>query len=148
MANRAARDLQVCPRFIRQMMEGRIVQTELARRLDRTQGYVSKVLAGVQPVPLDEVETWAAALELTADQAALFARYAIRSYGAPCANDLVDALDDAKARMDALDREVAAQAVTIDTLKRYSESLEAERNALRAELAAYRATDEERRRSV
>jgi transcriptional regulator with XRE-family HTH domain len=134
MPTRGSRDPLVCPRFIRQMM-GELSQTALADRLGMTQGFVSKVLSGQQPVALEAVEAWSAALELTADQAALLTRYAIRSYGPACANDLVDALDEAKLRQDALDGELATLRTTVEVQKRYAEALERELANLRGPAA-------------
>lgn len=139
------REAPVCVRFLRQMMDGRgILQKALADRLGVTQGFISKVLTGTQPLPLDDTAAWAEALELSADQAALLNRYAIRSYGPACAVELLDAIDTATARQDALEREVAALTTAIDATKRYAEALERELAAFRAE----RDAAAERRRSV
>ncbi len=136
----------VCPRFIAEMMAGRgITQAVLADRSGRTQGFVSKVLAGLQPVPWDDLDAWSTALELAPEQATLLKRYAIRSYGPACANEIVDALDHARAQLDALSREVETTASALESTKRYAEAIEREAAGLRGELAALRATGVERR---
>lgn len=123
----------ICPRFIEEMRRSRnLSQVDLAERVGTSQGFVSNVLSGERPVPDEQMDAWMDALELTQEQRALFKRYAIRSYAAPCANEFLDALDDTNARLQALERELAATNTAFETMKRYSEALERENAALRA----------------
>lgn len=140
----APRDSLACARFIREMMTNRgISQSELARRLDMaSQGFVSLVLSGERQIPHDDTRRWMAALELNAEQQALFKRYAIRSYGTPCANEFVDALDDANARLDSLSREVATTAQAFEAMKKYAEALERELASHREAAATDRGSSE------
>jgi transcriptional regulator with XRE-family HTH domain len=134
-----SRDPMIAPRFIADQMAARgLKQESLAERLGTSQGYVSNVLNGVRPVALDDIERWADALELSPEARSLFQRYCIRSYGPPCANECVDALDNARAELAALGREVETLRTTVEVQGRYAESLERENATLRAERDALR----------
>jgi transcriptional regulator with XRE-family HTH domain len=128
----------VCARFVREVMTNReLTQLEVARRLGHdNNGLVAAVLGGKRPIPWDDLDRWAAALELSPEQTRLLKRYAIKSYGPACAVDFLDALDEAQARIGALDAEQVGTAKRVETLERYAEALERENAELRARLQA------------
>ncbi len=129
----SARDALVCQRFVRELMRSRdgITQAVLAERLSTSQGFVSNVLAGERPIPWDDLPRWADALDMTHEQRALFKRYAIRSYGSTLANEFLDELDNAQARLNALERELGSTITALDAVKKYAERLELENISLR-----------------
>lgn len=121
--------------FARTMMDARdIRQTELAARTGRTQGFISKVLAGTAPVPWDDLPAWEAALRLTPAQAALLRRYAVLAYGADCMVAVIADLDAATARAATAEGELAVLRDTADSWRRYAEALEREVAEAKAQL--------------
>lgn len=90
-----------------------IRQAEPGRAIDSAQGYLSKVLAGTKPPPMDRIEAWATALGLTgADRERFIDLAAIAHLPAEVQPRFVDMLNR-MAHADERERELAREVVEL-----------------------------------
>ncbi len=98
-------DWEACARFIRDVMERKkLKQLDVGRRLGhRRNGMVRSVSLAKRAMPLDDVEQWVKALELSEEDARAFRRLAIRSYAPEYVQQLVDKIDRLEAKVKAFE---------------------------------------------
>jgi len=102
--------ISACAQFIREVMDRKgLKQLTVAQVLGQTSnGAVRGVIKGLRPLPLEAVEAWVKALELSTEEARAFRRLAIRFYAPRYVQDLVDELDTSHEQLEELRKIVRA----------------------------------------
>lgn len=98
--------VSACAQFIREVMARRgLKQLHVGQKLGHQRnGSVRGVVEGLRPLPLDAMEDWVRALELSTEEARVFRRLAIRSYAPQYVQDIVDELDSLRAKVEGFER--------------------------------------------
>ncbi len=101
--------ISACAQFIREVMaRKKLTQLEVGQRLGHQRnGSVRGVIKALRPLPLDAIGDWANALRLSPEEARIFRRLALRSYGPPYVQGLVDEIDALTAKIEAYERDDA-----------------------------------------